>query len=268
MPLHIVNVGSSFAAGPGIPPQIDSSAGRSGENYAHIVARRLDAKLTDLSVSGATLLNLLSEPQTSRGKTFAPQISEIPEDADIVLVLGGGNDIGYIGGLFVDSFRAYAAFRLLAGVYSWLAGSAEQNTPTLTVDELAERYGTVLDAIHAKAPRAQVIAVQYLSLLGPDLEPGVDIPFDPSLVEGHKSKGLQVREATAQAIKGREQWCGMIAADEASRSHGLGSQEPWVNGFGLKELYSMCGYHPNAEGMKAVGNLIVEKVEELGLANR
>lgn len=267
MTLHIVGIGSSFAAGPGIPPQVDRPAGRSGANYAHLVASKLDAKLTDLSVSGATLLNLLSEPQTSQGKTFAPQVTEIPEDADIVLVLGGGNDIGYIGGLFGDSFKSYTAVRLIAGVHGWLMGSAEQGPPPLTVDELAKRYGTVLDAVHAKAPKAQVVVVEYLSLLGPDLKPGVDVPFDASLVGSHEAKASQVREATEKATQGREKWCTIVAVDAASRSHGLGSPEPWVNGFGLKELYSMCAYHPNAEGMKAVGDLIVQKLVELGRAS-
>lgn len=266
MPLHIANVGSSFAAGPGIAPQVEPLAGRSGENYAHIVARKLNAKLTDLSVSGATLLNLLSEPQVAAGKTFAPQIAQIPEDADVVLVLGGGNDIGYIGGLFGDSFNAYTVFRIISGIYEWFSPSIEQDAPTLDTKGLAERYGTVLDAIHTKAPKAHVIAVEYLELIGPDMKPDVDVPFDSSLLEGHKAKARQVQEATAKAVRDREQWCTRIGVANASTSHGLGSSEPWVHGFGLAELYKMCAYHPNAEGMKAVADLVLRKIDELGCA--
>ncbi|KAK9778933.1 putative SGNH hydrolase-type esterase domain-containing protein [Seiridium cardinale] len=267
MPLHIANVGSSFAAGPGIPPQIEPrGAGRSGENYAHIVARKLEARLTDLSVSGATLLNLLSQPQTvRRGETFAPQISEIPEDVDVVLVLGGGNDIGYIGGLFIDSFYSYAVFRAISRIYSWFAGGPE-STAVLSVEDLAERYGTVLDAIHAKAPNAKVVVVEYLSLLGSDLQPGVDVPFDASLLDGHKAKAAQVREATVKAVHNRDAWCTRLPIAEASIGHGLGSPEPWVNGWGLSNLYLGCGYHPNAEGMKAVADIVLRKLVELGTA--
>ncbi|KAI0162459.1 SGNH hydrolase-type esterase domain-containing protein [Pestalotiopsis sp. NC0098] len=268
MTLHIVNIGSSFAAGPGLPPQVDQDAARSGENYASIAARAVGAKLTDLSVSGATLLNLLSEPQTSlRGKTFAPQISEIPGDADVVLVLGGGNDIRYIGGLFMDSFAAYTAYRVAAGLYSWVAGGAEEPLPNMTVGELAERYGTVLDAIHAKAPNAQVIVVEYLTMLGPDVRPGVDVPVDPSLLDGHRARCVRVQEATAQAVRGREAWCVRIPVASESTGHGLGSAAPWVNGFGLRELYNKFAYHPNAEGMKAVAAMVVQQMKELGIAS-
>lgn len=61
--LHITALGSSFAAGPGIPPQINRMAGRSSNNYAHLLAARLGADPTDLTVSGATLNNILLEPQ-------------------------------------------------------------------------------------------------------------------------------------------------------------------------------------------------------------
>jgi len=36
-----VALGSSFASGPGIEPIIDPRCGRSGSNYAHLVAGRL-----------------------------------------------------------------------------------------------------------------------------------------------------------------------------------------------------------------------------------
>ncbi|KAF3025579.1 hypothetical protein E8E14_011863 [Neopestalotiopsis sp. 37M] len=265
--LHIVNIGSSFAAGPGIPPQVDPHACRSGENYAHIVAREVGgAKLTDLSVSGATLLNLLSEPQQVIGKTFAPQIGEIPGDANIVMILGGGNDIRYIGGLFMDSFAAYTMFRLASRLYSWVTGSAEDPAPVLNAQELAQRYGSALDAIHAKAPNAQVIVVEYLTLLGPDVKPGVDLPFDDAdRIENHRATGARLQEATAQAIQNREAWCTRIPVASESTAHGLGSPEAWVYGFGFKELYQKCGYHPNSEGMEAVAAMILKQMKNLGL---
>jgi hypothetical protein len=265
MPLHIVNLGSSFAAGPGIAPQVDTQASRSGENYAHIIARRLGAELTDLSVSGATLMNLLSEPQLSSGRTFPPQISGIPEAADIVMVLGGGNDMGYIGGLFMDSVEAYWIPRMILNVSRWFTGPADISV--LSTEELAERYSTVLDTIHGKAPKAQVLVVEYLTLLGTDLKPGNDVVFDASLLEGHKAKAEQVRTATAKAVQGREAWCTRVPVAEASIGHGIGSKEPWVNGFGLGLMYKkQAPYHPNAEGMVAVAEMVCSKLAALGIA--
>ncbi|KAK4972937.1 hypothetical protein LTR42_006231 [Elasticomyces elasticus] len=61
--LHFVALGSSFAAGPGIEPIINKAAMRSGRNHAHRLAEKLDAELTNLTASGATLLNVLDTPQ-------------------------------------------------------------------------------------------------------------------------------------------------------------------------------------------------------------
>jgi hypothetical protein len=81
-PLHIVALGSSFAAGPGIEPQALRAAGQSEQNYAHLLTGRLSAQLTDLSVSGATLKNVLSEPQYLFGTKFEPQLSELPPNIE------------------------------------------------------------------------------------------------------------------------------------------------------------------------------------------
>ena len=92
--LQITALGSSFAAGPGIEPIIDKAALRSGNNYAHQLAKKLNASLLDLTVSGATLLNVASEPQTMFGHTFAAQMDSLPSNADIVTLTAGGNDLG------------------------------------------------------------------------------------------------------------------------------------------------------------------------------
>jgi hypothetical protein len=59
-PVHLIAaLGSSFAAGPGIDPIVDVGAMRSGSNYAHLLAKATDARLVDLTVSGATTSNIL-----------------------------------------------------------------------------------------------------------------------------------------------------------------------------------------------------------------
>jgi hypothetical protein len=52
---HLVALGSSFAAGPGIEPIADRGAMRSARNYPHVLAEHFGAQLTDLTVSGATI---------------------------------------------------------------------------------------------------------------------------------------------------------------------------------------------------------------------
>lgn len=268
MPLHIVNLGSSFAAGPSISPQVDKHALRSGANYAHIIADTLGAKLTDLSVSGATLSNLLDEPQVTLRHTFPPQIQELPSDADVVLVLGGGNDVGYIGGLFVDSFRSYWIINTVLKLRDWIWGSqSTEEPPILTTEGLAERYGVVLDAIHARVPSAAVFVVEYLTVVGPDVKPGIDVPFDEKKLEHHKDMAEVVRIAAIKAVQGRESWCKRILIAEPSLHHGVGSVRPWVSGWGLKLLYSTGAYHPNAEGMEAVADIILPELAGIKTSN-
>ncbi|KAH8677823.1 SGNH hydrolase-type esterase domain-containing protein [Xylariales sp. PMI_506] len=266
MPLRIASIGSSFAAGPGLSPRVELQAGRSGANYANIVAKSLGADLTDLSVSGATLKNLLEEPQARPRKTYPPQIDGIPADADVVLVLGGGNDLGYIGGLFIDSFSAYWIFRAIISAYRWISGAAaEEEAPPPSAQDVAEYFGKVLDAVHQKSPKAQVVVVEYLTLLGPDLKPGVHVPFEKSLLEKHLATAERLQQATIMATQGREQWCARVPVSELSREHGLGSPEPWVNGFEFRSLHSGAAYHPNNTGMAAVADMVETKLRQLGL---
>ncbi|KAI1082889.1 SGNH hydrolase [Whalleya microplaca] len=262
MPLHIASLGSSFAAGPSIPPVADEAAGRSGANFACLVAKRVGARLTDVTVSGATLLNLTTDPQDCGGRVFPPQIQSLPADADVVLVLGGGNDIGYIGGMFEDTLSAY----WLGGIVSLLRGSgAPTAQDQLGVDGLASRYGTVLDAIHAKAPKAKVLVVEYFTMLGPDVRPGVNVPFNADRVEHHKKVAVVLNEATSKAVEERSDWCKLVSVAEPSTAHAIGSAEPWVSGFSWKLFYAGGAYHPRAEGMKAVADIVYKKFVDLGL---
>jgi hypothetical protein len=92
----MVALGSSFAAGPGLEPVVDRAAMRSGRNYAHLVADRLGATLTDATVSGATTATILDEPHRVRRRVFPPQIESVHGVTELVTVTVGGNDLGYL----------------------------------------------------------------------------------------------------------------------------------------------------------------------------
>ncbi|THW32946.1 SGNH hydrolase [Aureobasidium pullulans] len=256
--VRIANLGSSFSAGPGIAPQVDVAAARSRANYAHLLAERLGADLTDLSVSGATLLNITDTPQISGGVTFPPQIQGVPEDADIVLVLGGGNDMSYVGGLFKEHTWALAAFSLVQR----LKGTPMPEFPApADEEEVIKRFGKVLDAVHEKAPKARVIVVEYLTLLGSDVKPTVDVPFNAERLEYHRGVATKLQKATQQVVDSRSEWCERIPTADLSQGHGIGSAEPWVFGCSMMErLMGKAWYHPNGEGMKAVADLLHERI--------
>ena len=258
--VRIVNLGSSFSAGPGIPPQINTAAGRSSNNFAHLLAQRLNAQLTDLSVSGATLLNITETSQVANGQTFQPQIQGVPEDADIVLVLGGGNDMSYVGNLFMEHTWMMTTFSLLNRLKG---NSMPAMPPPADEDEVVRRVGQVLDAVDATAPKALVIVVEYLTLLGPHTKPAVHVPFDAKRLEHHQAVASKLQSATSKVVDSRSEWCERIPMAELSQEHGIGSAEPWVFGCtAMEQLTGKTWYHPNAEGMKAVAKVLYEHINK------
>lgn len=248
--LQIASLGSSFAAGPGIPPQIQPmGAGRSGRNYPHLLAQQLDAELTDLTVSGSTLLDITVNQRIDplTGELFPTQLSNLPEDADIITITAGGNDINYIGGLASD---ACAALGLETPI---------PNTGTLSPDELAGRLGGVLDAIHERAPGACIFLVEYLAVLGPDTRPGQDIPVNQERVDHYLGLASAMSRAYGDAAQSRSEWCQRVPVNDLSLGHALGSEEPWVGGFDGSDGPTL---HPKLVGMKAVADLLFETIKE------
>ena len=142
----------------------DLTAGRSSRNYAHQLAEKMNAQLTDLTVSGATLLNVLNERQYLGRQSFEPQLAHMPSDTDIVTLTCGGNDIGYIGCLTQDSLWSYI------GQVDRLVPN-KTVAPFLDLHQLTSRLSVVLDKIHEIAPKAKVYLVEYLSIIGSDTRP-------------------------------------------------------------------------------------------------
>ena len=95
MTKRYVALGSSMAAGPGIPPRAKDAPwrpGRSAANYPHLVAQRLGLDLVDVTYSGATTAYVLTDRQHSA----PPQASVLDGTEALVTVTIGGNDVGYV----------------------------------------------------------------------------------------------------------------------------------------------------------------------------
>jgi lysophospholipase L1-like esterase len=89
-----VALGSSFAAGPGLPPRAPGSprrAGRSTGNYAHRIARALDLDLHDVTFSGATTGDILSPSAAGQ----PAQLDAVTPDTALVTITAGENDVGF-----------------------------------------------------------------------------------------------------------------------------------------------------------------------------
>jgi lysophospholipase L1-like esterase len=255
--LHIVALGSSFAAGPGIPPQVNTAAKRSGKNYAHLVAERLHARLTDLTVSGATLDNVLSTEQVLLGNRFKAQLSAMPTDADIVTITAGGNDLNYIGGMTHDSLHYSIFTRLL----SYLITNPATDNP-VAAEDIAASFTAVIDKIREIAPKCRIFLVEYLTMFDFNTKPGIDVLLHESEIRKYQNLAEVLQAGYQLAAQGRS-GCERVPVATLSQGHGLGSAEPWVEGFGFKVLMARkAPFHPNAKGMEAVADMIYHMISE------
>ncbi|BBZ62848.1 SGNH/GDSL hydrolase family protein [Mycolicibacterium monacense] len=245
-----VALGSSMAAGPGIRPPADGApfrAGRSARNYAHLVAERLGLDLTDVTYSGATTANILDEPQHGT----PPQFLALDGTETLVTVTIGGNDVGYVPMLMAAG---------LPRVVRWLPPVSTLFDPTArdrALVEVGESLHRVARTVRARAPRARVLFVDYLTLLPPPGEPVAP------LSDADAALGRRIAD-TLERLTGRaaaDTGCGWIRAAQASRAHHAWSSEPWTTGPGLPWPGRPAPLHPNAAGMRAVADLIVDAVE-------
>ncbi|KAK5170268.1 uncharacterized protein LTR77_004854 [Saxophila tyrrhenica] len=252
--LRITSLGSSFAAGPGIGSMENEAAGRSSQNYAHQLARALNADLTDLSVSGATLLNVLKEEQFAGGCVFEPQLHQIPHDTNIVTLTCGGNDIDYIGSL-IDKLM----LSQLGPRHQQVLASPKKSLTSWQA--LAERLEAVLDQIHAVAPKARIYMVQYPAIIGNQTRPLYDLALGPENVVKWDLMAQRLAHSYVDVEKSRSAWVEVVPVAGVSREHGLGSAEPWVRGFSVDMLaHGPAPLHPNLAGHTAVADMLYRQI--------
>ncbi|MFF1309065.1 SGNH/GDSL hydrolase family protein [Streptomyces sp. NPDC058307] len=258
---HIAALGSSYAAGPGIEPVADRRAHRSARNYPQLLAERLGAALTDLTVSGATTETITSTPQRVGFRTFAPQLDGLPADADLVTVTAGGNDLQYIGSMVRLALAArFSSRRLSRPLGSMLRRDGVPRPSPADIDRAVTGLVRVVEEVRGRARDARVILVDYLTVVGPDTGYCRATPFDETTREEFRRLGGQVADVFTRAATrtGAE----LVAMGPRSRDHALGSPHPWVTG--LPERLSRSGltgaFHPNSAGMRAVAGAIADQL--------
>jgi len=248
--LAYVAIGSSFAAGPGIPsPQPSSPAGcaRSTNNYPSVLARELGAGLVDASCSGATTANVLTSPQSGQ----PPQVDLVTDGTELVTVTIGGNDVNYLGSL---------------GAYSCQDSGASGcgTVDTAAIDrafvELPGRLRNVVTRIREKAPRATVLLVSYFTIL-PDSGACNGVPLTNEHLDYERGIAARLADATSAAAAAT----GATLVDLAAASHGHDAcaADPWVEKYTVPS--GTASYHPNANGMRAAAHLVERTLDEVGV---
>jgi len=240
-----VALGSSFASGPGIAPRVRSAprlAGRSHNNYPHLVASRAGLRLTDVTSSGATSDHILRESQYGQ----PPQLHAVGTDTDLVTLTIGGNDIG------LTQYRLARRLPLPLRLLPPIARLGDETGVNHRLHTIEQRLIEVLEAIADRAPRARVLVVNYLSILGHSSP--ADTPVNRNF--RHFSESLAAHTASATTRAG----AGLIDARTHSLDHPAGSPSAWT----IDTYVPLPGHrrpafpcHPTPAGMAAVADLIV-----------
>jgi lysophospholipase L1-like esterase len=240
-----VALGSSMAAGPGIKPSARGApfgSGRSARNYAHLVAEQLSLDLVDVTFSGATTANVLSERQRSA----PPQLDALDGSEELVTITIGGNDVGYVPLLMGAALPPL--LRKLPSIRELLDRSAREQA----LEGIGDALHAVGAAVRRRAPHARVMFVDYLTLLP---APGIAAaPLSAEHAELGRFVAARLEEATAAAATATD--CEVVRAGHASREHHAWSAEPWTVGAGWPLPWRPAPFHPNAAGMRAVADLI------------
>jgi len=250
-----VAMGSSFAAGPGLPSRVPGSprrAGRSTGNYAHLVARALGLDLHDVTFSGATTSDIPGSSAAGR----PAQLDAVTPATSLVTITAGGNDVGYLPRLTLASLPR--PLRALPRVRARIAGFGDSRATDGRFAQLEENLAAIADRLRDRAPACRVLAVDYLTILPPDgHNPGPPPPADIAAW----GRAIAARlAATTQAAAGVVGW-EYVAASAASADHYAWSAAPWTRRF-HPSLRGGAPYHPNAAGMAAVAELVLAALPE------
>jgi lysophospholipase L1-like esterase len=169
----------------------------------------------------------------------------------LVTVTIGGNDIGYVPLLVTAG---------LPDVLRWipLLGNSirELQDPAARAGALAEVAGALVRVgrtLRARAPQATVLFVDYLTLLPPT---GPRTPYSAAQFTLGRHLAAELERLTAEAAAATG--CGLVRAGAASRDHHAWSAQPWTTPFGLPIPGRPAPLHPNARGMRAVADLVLE----------
>jgi lysophospholipase L1-like esterase len=231
---------------------------RSGRNYAHLVATRLDASLVDATVSGATTTTILQQPQRVMTRVFAPQIESVHAETDLVTVTVGGNDLGYLGGVILTALLGrFGRWRLTRRLADRIRSSRALRPVTPEQKEaVTDGMVRIVNEVRERAPRARVVLVDYLPVFTGSTTTQTGVPLTTAEIGHFRAVAADLSAAYAEAS--RRTGAELVPASAYDQSHGAGSPVPWINGLRVSALAS--SFHPTLAGMQAVAEAILDQL--------
>ena len=253
-----VALGSSFAAGPGISHRAADApvlCGQSSDNYAHVLARERQLRLLDRSCGGSTTTDILTGHQFFQ----SPQIEAVRATTRLVTITTGGNDLGYLAGLWAASCR-HEPKRM-----PWWLGSVCRAKSTGPGDArlraLAASMDMIAKAVRRRAPGATLAFVDYTTILpnGPGCPDRLPLS-DQELVQARLLSGrlAQITEQVAHSNGAI-----LIRASPLSEGHDICAADPWA--FGWVFPSSLLGfepyaYHPTQKAMLGIAEELNDRL--------
>ncbi|MEU2042328.1 SGNH/GDSL hydrolase family protein [Nocardia niwae] len=235
-----VALGDSYAAG-GMPPIVSEGfCGRSGGNYAHVIAQELGvAEFRDATCGGAKVADFTDPRVDEEGRSEPAQYDALTANTTLVTVGIGGNDIG----LLQLGIKCYNFWRLRGAACDAGAGPDGYSD---SIGAYTQKYGEVIQEIRARAPRAEIIMVGYPTVFQRGGCPTVQ-PLLPT-----DSDYFQARiEQLNAAMQAQSTEHGALYVDllESTRDHGVCAppEQRWLEGPVTVEPDAVP-LHPNSAG--------------------
>ncbi|MFF2550192.1 SGNH/GDSL hydrolase family protein [Nocardia sp. NPDC058058] len=232
---------------------------RAADNYPNQVAAALaPAEFVDNTCGGATTRDM-TEAQSAFGDVNPPQFDGLTAETDLVTLTIGANNLDLLRTLVPCLIPSLAETSFTPRI----GNPCEQRFTATGVDTFAQRIddevrpavAAVLRGIRDRAPRATIVAVNYLALVPPTSDEcgywhGVakgDIPY---LFRALRRLSTMLMDEAAHAGDiGVD--ANVIAGHDMCQTH----DKRWVESIYLPQ--PATPWHPNSLGMRAVGALVV-----------
>ncbi|GAA1059419.1 SGNH/GDSL hydrolase family protein [Agromyces bracchium] len=220
-------LGDSFASGTGSGSYIDStSCDRSSLSYPKV----LDADAT----ANVQLVAFPACSGASTAEVISSQVKSIARGTTRVTLTVGGNDLGFTN-VMTWCF-----------VITWLPGRCDSYLDTaeslISNGTIGARITSTVNAIATKVPKAKIIVTGYPLL------------FDPASGYANAARVNADTVALNAAIRAAAEGAGAVFVDVAGpfTGHGIGSGEPWINGFSNPDIAA----HPTQAGNAAYAEAV------------
>ena len=253
-----VSLGDSYTAAPLVPNPTGSPilCGRSTNNYPSDVTRALSpSSFTDASCSSATTVDLTQSQSLEGGlQTAPPQFNALKANDALVTVGIGGNDAGLIS--VAEECAKLDIIRPTGTACKNHYASSSGDPNVAAVNATGSKVAAVIQGIHARAPRSEVMVVGYpdgLPTNGSSCWPLVPISAgDITYFDGLETSLNAVLKSAALANNAKyvDTFTSSVGHD-ACKASGTA----WVNG--IIPTSAAFPLHPNKAGEQNMANQVL-----------